>query len=216
MNRTRKGLWIVVDGIDGCGKSTLTHNLSMAYRKGEEVQNVIHTREPGGSSIGKEIRELLRHPLDSRTELYLFSADRRMHVAEVIKPALDQDKTVIQDRGWSSTFVYQGYVKHLGYEDILQTTLEATGNYFPDLTIILDCDVLTANARMKGFPRPDGIVRFDDATLEVKELQRQGYLYFAQEFKNSVVVIEAGDSPETVFVNALEAINNFLEERKPE
>ena len=144
-----KGRFIVLEGIDGCGKSTQIKNLqnwlprSGLMPKGAKLHL---TREPGGTALGKTIRNLLLNPPQkneptSITELLLYAADRSQHISQLIAPALDNGDWVLSDRFTGSTLAYQGYGRGLSLETIEKLELIACQGIFPDLTFLLDLEV---------------------------------------------------------------------------
>ena len=145
-------LYIALEGLEGCGKSTHTKRL------GEHLNAVI-TREPGGTRIGALLRAILADPenvdLDRRTEALLMAADRAQHMAEVIKPALDRGQHVVSDRSIYSTLAYQGYGRQLGTEALLSISTWALNDRLPDLVIYIDVptDVLTARLAKRDLDR---------------------------------------------------------------
>ena len=144
-----KGKFIVFEGIDGSGKTTQINQLSK-WLVGTDLiaknNQLVITREPGGTELGKSIRSLLldtskeRSP-DSITELLLYAADRSQHVNEIIRPALNQGNWVISDRFCGSTLAYQGYGRKLDIELIKQLQTIATQGIAPDITFLLDIPV---------------------------------------------------------------------------
>lgn len=139
MNERFCGKFIVLDGGDGCGKSTQI-NILERFLSNEGVE-IVRTQDPGGTIIGDQIRQLLKYgakgKMDVHTEIMLFMASRAQLVAEIIKPALEKGKTVLCDRFISATCAYQGAG---GYpiEKIIQMAKYAVGDVWPDLTIIID------------------------------------------------------------------------------
>ena len=169
------GKFIVLDGPDGCGK-TVQLELLAAYLKNQGCP-VVQTADPGGTKIGNQISRLLKYDsqgsMDVHTEAMLFMASRAQLVAEVIKPALEQGKTVLCDRFISSTCAYQG---SSGYpvEKIIDLGKFAVGEFWPNLTIIIDIPVKEGLERTGRKPYQKTKVNHEDA--------EQGYL-----FKNVVV-----------------------------
>jgi dTMP kinase len=141
-----RGRFVVLEGIDGCGKSTQVQALrDWLPRSGLMPRDaqVVVTREPGGTAFGVALRELLLHPPadqvpGERAELLLYAADRAQHVAECIKPSLDAGHWVISDRFSGSTAAYQGFGRGLPLEAILQLEQFASDGLKPDLTLWLD------------------------------------------------------------------------------
>jgi dTMP kinase len=131
---SKHGIYIALEGLDGCGKST------QAKRLAEHLDAVL-TREPGGTPVGGHIRAVVLNgtdPIDARAEALLFAADRAQHVADVIKPALDQGRHVVSDRSVWSSAVYQGVGRGLGVDDIISINQWATSGVLPDIVIYID------------------------------------------------------------------------------
>ena len=156
-------LYIALEGLEGCGKSTHTKRL------GDHLNAVI-TREPGGTRIGALLRAILADPenvdLDRRTEALLMAADRAQHMAEVIKPALDRGQHVVSDRSIYSTLAYQGYGRQLGTEALLSISTWALNDRLPDLVIYIDVPTDVLNARL--------------AKRDLDRFEREGADFFAR------------------------------------
>ena len=141
-----KGRFIVLEGIDGCGKTTqLDHLVRWLPTSGlmPDGAGVLRTREPGGTAFGQALRELLLHPAADvapapTAELLLYAADRSQHVETLIRPALERGDWVISDRFSGSTLAYQGYGRGLNRLVIDQLEQIATGGLQPDLTLLLE------------------------------------------------------------------------------
>lgn len=133
-------VFITLEGLDGSGKTTLARGLQRLL---EEVgQEVVLTREPGATKLGKQVRSLIleQDEISTLAELFLFLADRAEHVSTLIKPALDRGAWVICDRHADSTVVYQGYGRGLDLELLRNQNRVATAGMRPDLTLLLDID----------------------------------------------------------------------------
>ena len=137
-----KGLLITFEGGEGAGKTTLIEKLYEDLK--QRGCSVIKTREPGGTEIGKEVRNWLLHsrnvPLGKRTELLLFLADRAQHVDELILPALSQGAIVLCDRFNDSSVAYQGGARGIDLESVKELCAFACDRLVPDLTLYLDLD----------------------------------------------------------------------------
>ena len=141
-----KGRFIVLEGIDGCGKTTqLEHLVRWLPASGlmPDSAGLVQTREPGGTSLGRSVRELLLHTAADEApapiaELLLYAADRSQHVETLILPALERGDWVISDRFSGSTLAYQGYGRGLNRLVIDQLEQIATGGLQPDLTLLLE------------------------------------------------------------------------------
>ena len=141
-----KGKFIVLEGIDGCGKTTQINQLSKWLPKSGLIKKnatLIKTREPGGSVLGREIREMILNNNKTNspsflTELLLYSADRAEHISKVISPALKNGNWIISDRFSGSTLAYQGYGRKINIDIIKQLENIVCQNIRPDLTFFLD------------------------------------------------------------------------------
>lgn len=145
-----RGLFVVLEGGDGCGKSTQVQRLVSRLR--DLGREVVATREPGATETGAAIRLLVLggDHLDPRAEALLIAADRAEHVAEVIRPALERGAVVVSDRYIPSSLAYQGVARGLGVEEIARLSQWATGGMTPDLVIVLDVPASEAAGRRAG------------------------------------------------------------------
>src|ERR1043166_635497 len=190
--------FITFEGSEGCGKSTQVQLL--ANRLDAAHVPFLITREPGGTPIGETIRELLQFAPQSaamtpETELLLFEASRAQLVREVIKPALERGDCVIADRFFDSTTVYQGVARKLDKEIVCQLNAFAVGDCVPDITFVLDVDLETARARMKGPRRPDRMEQqSDDFYRDVIAAYRE----LAANESKRVVLINGSQPPEQI------------------
>jgi dTMP kinase len=169
---TERGRFLVLEGIDGCGKTTQIQHLrqwlpsSGLMPAGAEL---VVTREPGGTELGRVLRELLLHPPGaaapcSTAELLLYAADRAQHVQEHIRPALEAGHWVLSDRFSGSTAAYQGYGRGLPLALIEQLSLIACRGLQPDLTLLLDVP-LAESLRRRGHRLADRIEASGEAFL---------------------------------------------------
>ena len=150
-------MFVTFEGLDGSGKTTQVELL--CARLEGEGREVVATREPGGTTVGEGIRELVLHGHVTApwAEAALFAAARAQHVEEVIRPALERGADVLCDRYVDSSLAYQGIARGLGLGRILELNLAAVGGLMPDRTFLLLLDDEAAAARMS--PRPDRIER---------------------------------------------------------
>ncbi len=189
------GLLIVFEGMDGSGKSTQAKRL--AGRLAGLVPPVLLTREPGGTPAGKKIREILLDrdiPLDPEAELFLFEADRVMHVKTVLLPALRSGKTVLSDRGSDATVAYQSFGAGLPREFVSALNRAALGGLVPDLTFLFDLPVAEMALRLRS--RGDGPTRFELLGSDYFERVRKGYLELARIHAGRTVVLDATSGPD--------------------
>jgi dTMP kinase len=143
-------VFIVLEGGDGCGKSTQARWL--VARLEALGREVVATREPGATEAGAAIRSLVLGggDLDARAEALLIAADRAEHVARVIRPALERGAVVVSDRYVPSSLAYQGVARGLGVEPVARLSEWATGGLEPDLVVVFDVDPATAAGRREG------------------------------------------------------------------
>jgi len=212
------GKFISFEGVEGCGKST---QMEEACRfLAEKKIPLVATREPGGTTIGNEIRTILlnraHRRMEALTELLLYLAARAQHVEEVIRPALEAGKIVLCDRFHDSTLAYQGYGRGLDLDMILKLNALATDGIVPDLTFLLDIDVEEGLARARqrsaqtsSHPRLD---RFEEDTLEFHRRIRAGYLTLAMQNPHRFVLIPAAGTPGDVSSRVLGTLERFLKE----
>ena len=143
-------MFFVFDGIDGAGKSTQIELFSAWLR--ERGQDVVNCADPGSTALGNRMREILlgktEFPIHVRSEMLMFSVARTQLVEEIIRPALESGKTVVCDRYFTSTLVYQGHAGNLPIDDIRSVTQVAVSGVLPDLTFLFDLPVEQSLARM--------------------------------------------------------------------
>ena len=190
--------FITFEGSEGCGKSTQVKLLADRLRAAG-VPFVL-TREPGGTPIGEKVRDLLQFAPESavmspETEVLLFEASRAQLLREIIKPALERGECVIADRFFDSTSVYQGVARKLDYKFVQQLNSFAVGDCIPDITLVLDVDLQTAHARMKGPRRPD---RMEQQSDDFYERVIKGYRDLAKSESKRVVLIDGSQSAEAI------------------
>ena len=188
-------MFLSIDGGDGSGKSTQVELLCHWLR--ERGHEVVACRDPGSTQLGEAVRNILldRHDLhiDRRSEMLLYMAARSQMVEEVIRPALEQGKTVVSDRYLLANVVYQGYGGGLNVPVLRQVGHIATAGLMPDLTIVLDVSAEVAAARMA---RPlDRMEKQGDA---FHSRVRQGFLAEAARAPERIVVVSAAGSIEEV------------------
>jgi dTMP kinase len=167
------GLFVVFEGIDGCGKSTQARRVAQS-------RNAFFVFEPGDTPVGVDLRHWILDaatPMTPATEALLLLADRSHHVYSVIEPALASGRSVVADRFYASTLAYQGYGRGVDLEELRAATDLAIGDCRPDLTVLIDLAPSVANERRA----PDQRDRFESAELAFHDRVRQGYLDLASE-----------------------------------
>ncbi|MHC4759485.1 MAG: dTMP kinase [Planctomycetota bacterium] len=190
MNSRFSGKFIVLDGPDGCGKSTHCKLLAAWLDKhGVEVEIF---RDPGDTAIGDKIRQILLNPeniaMDTTTEIMLFMASRVQLWIEKIAPALAGNKCVVVDRWLSSTCAYQGKARGFGMERIIKIAEDCLEKPWPDLTVVLDIDLETASERLGR-----DLDRMEQKGDGYHEKVRQGFLELAENLESFAVVETSGD-----------------------
>ncbi len=203
-----KGYFITFEGVEGAGKSTQAKMLH-AFLQKRNIPSIL-TREPGGTNLGKKIREILLTPTEEifppNAELMLYEADRNIHVHNVIKPNLEKGITVICDRFTDSTLAYQGYARGLDLNLIEELNNIATEGLKPDLTFLIDIPVEEGFKRIK---KEREIDRIEQESFEFHKRLREGFLKIAEKDKRRVIVIDGKKSPNEIF----EEIVKNLKER---
>jgi dTMP kinase len=196
------GKLIVFEGVEGCGKTTQLQRSrqwlvesgwqSRLQAKGD-VQQIMATREPGGTELGVKVRHLLLEPptaetMQSRTELLLYAADRAQHVEGYLIPHLNQGSLILCDRYTDSTIAYQGYGRGIDLGLITQLNDIATSGLQSDLTLWLDLDAETGLARTRQRGRID---RIEQADLAFHQRVQQGFTELAQRYPQRIARIDA-------------------------
>lgn len=192
-------MFITFEGPDGCGKTTQT-TLLASYLS-QQGYRVLHTREPGGTRIGEQIREIVHNPenpeMVDRAEMLLYAASRAQLVDEVIRPALAAGQIVLADRYADSTYAYQGYGRGLDLDLLRTITAFATARLRPDLTIYLDIDSETGLRRRQADQGAEWN-RLDAATLEFHERVREGYRRLIEAEPERWVVVDGRQDVDSV------------------
>jgi dTMP kinase len=191
------GLFITLEGGDGSGKTTqmrlLAEWLTGAGR------TVVESREPGGTELGLELREIILHRrgyIAPRAEALLYAADRAHNIATKVRPALERGDVVIQDRYFDSSVAYQGAGRVLDGSEVRELSLWATEGLLPDLTVLLDIDVDAGRARLD-----DSRTKYDrleEEKVDFHSRVRHAYLELAEAEPERFLVLDARDSIESI------------------
>jgi len=213
------GLFLVFEGIEGCGKTTQI-GLLKSYFESRQITSVV-TREPGGTAIGEEIRKIFLHSgnqeITALTELLLVTAARVQHVHQVIGPALAGGGVVVCDRFFDATVAYQGYAGGLALDTIYQAHELFLHAFTPDVTLLLDCPVEVGLERSRarniqtGRQMAEG--RFEDKALAFHSRVRQGYLSIAQGDPERFRIIDGQQSVVQIHRDVCAAVAAVLKER---
>jgi dTMP kinase len=198
-------MFITLEGIEGSGKTTQIDRLvEFLEDRGSEC---VTTRQPGGTLIGENIRSILLDPVNSAlepmTELLLYMADRSQHIYELIRPCLKAGKTVVCDRYFDATVVYQGFARGLNLELIRQLHQILFDDLKPDVTLLLDLapqvGLQRAWQQLNTGQRSEHESRFEAETLAFHEKVRAGYLELARLEPGRFRIVDAAQSQDQVF-----------------
>ena len=204
-------LFITFEGGEGSGKSSVLRLLAAQFEK-EGVPFVL-TREPGGTPIAEQIRNVIldkgNTAMDPRTEALLYAASRRQHLVEKVWPALKEGKMVLCDRYLDSSLAYQGGARNLGIENVLNINLFATEGTFPDLTLLFDIEPAQGLARIAANAGRE-VNRLDLEKMSFHEGVRKTFHELAKKFSDRFVIIDASRPLEEVYQDAYNAIKERM------
>ena len=199
--------FITFEGGEGCGKSTVLK--AIKERLESEGVSVVLTREPGGTPIAEQIRNVIldkgNTAMDGRTEALLSAASRRQHLVEKIWPALQEGKTVLCDRYLDSSLAYQGGARGLGIDEVLSINLFATEGTYPDLTLLFDLEPEQGLARIAANQNRE-VNRLDLEKLDFHHQVRNNFLALAKRYPDRYVIIDASQPLADVIEDAYKAI----------
>ena len=201
------GTWVVFEGGDGVGKTTQIDLLAAWFRKrvsDAPLSDVVVTREPGGTELGRGLRAAVMHGdhVAPRAEALLYAADRAHHIHTLVRPALERGAVVLQDRYLDSSIVYQGGARGLG-DEVERISMWATEGALPDLTVVLD--MAPAAERMGR-----ALDRVERETAQHAALIREGFLALAARAPERYSVIDAARSVDEVFADVVSAVEAVL------
>ena len=203
---SKRGLFITFEGADGSGKSTQAEKTAK-YLSKNNIENIL-TREPGGTDLGQNLRNILLNydeKVSDNCEFFLYLADRSQHVDTKIMPALQQGKIVLCDRHTDSTLAYQGYARGLDKKRINELNNIATNGLIPDLTIVFDVDTEVAMSRIGG--NKD---RMESESADFHRKVREGYLDIAKKNPDRVRIVNSNNGIEAVFKDTINIITEFI------
>ncbi|KAF0823395.1 dTMP kinase [Cytobacillus firmus] len=199
----KKGKFITVEGPEGAGKTTIIDML--ASNLAEEGYQVLQTREPGGIEIAEQIRSVIldkkNTKMDPRTEALLYAAARRQHLAEKVKPALDEGYIILCDRFIDSSLAYQGYARGLGIEEVYSINSFAIEGMMPELTLYFDIDPESGLNRINQHKGRE-VNRLDLEKLDFHHKVREGYLKLMELYPERIFKIDASKPLEEVYQQA--------------
>ncbi|MDY6391640.1 MAG: dTMP kinase [Bacilli bacterium] len=200
-------LFVTFEGGEGSGKSSALKLLDERLRR--EGYETVLTREPGGTPIAEQIRNVIldkaNTKMDSRTEALLYAASRRQHLVEKVWPALKEGKLVLCDRYLDSSLAYQGGARGLGIDNVLNVNLFATEGTYPDLTLLFDIEPEIGLARIASNASRE-VNRLDLEKIEFHRGVRKTFLELAARYPDRYVIIDASKTLEEVVESAYQAI----------
>ncbi len=208
--RKSTGFFITLEGGEGSGKTTQAAKLCTWLTR--EGWNVLHTREPGGTPLAEQLRNILLNQslesITSETEALLIFAARRQHVEHVINPALKQGMMVVCDRFADSTIAYQGYGRGLDRRMLKTMNRWATGKLVPNLTLLFDVPVSVGLARRRGHVATQN--RLDQETERFHRKVRAGFQALARREPRRIITIDTTASQDTVEQTVKQLITNWF------
>lgn len=208
-------MFVTIEGPEGSGKSSVTKKVTELLEKDSE--HVVLTREPGGTPIAEEIRNVILDKknvnMDPMTEALLYAAARRQHLVEKVWPLSKEGKIVISDRFIDSSLAYQGGARGLGIDKILSLNMYATDGYFPDLTLLFDIDPEIGLARIAANANRE-VNRLDLEKIDFHKKVRKTFLDLAKRFPERYVILDASKPFDDVVLDAYHAIKERLSQCK--
>jgi len=209
MNSKKNGMFIVFEGGDGAGKSTQTARLAeWLVAQGYHVRT---TFEPGDTDLGAQVRELVLHshvPISPRAETLLYAVDKAQHVAEVVRPALEEGMVVVCDRYVDSTIAYQGAGRALHLEEVSHIAWWAVADLVPDLTVLMDVPVKEGLERKED--QRDTLDRIESAGLEFHERVRDYFLDLASTGPGRYLVVNSRDPKDEVTAQVRDCVASVI------
>lgn len=207
----QKGIFITVEGGEGAGKTTVVDRIERTLK--DWNYQVLRTREPGGVQLAEQIRDILLHTkhieMDDRTEALLYAAARREHLVKKVVPAIEAGAVVLCDRFIDSSLVYQGYARGIGVEEVRSINKFAVEHHMPDLTLYFDVSPEVGLSRVQNDQVRDWN-RLDQETIDFHKKVENGYQSLIETEGDRIRVIDADQSVEDVFHQALSIVEEFI------
>lgn len=202
------GIFISFEGSDGAGKTTALNSL-LPLLKQKTDQEVVVSREPGGSPISEKIRKIILsvhdQDMDDRTEALLYAAARRQHLIDVILPALDDGKVIISDRFVDSSIAYQGGGRQIGVKEVAEINDFAINGTMPDLTVYFDVSPEVGLARIRK-DHEGAMDRLEQEKIDFHKRVHDTYQELIKANPDRIVIVNAEQEPEKVVADALAVI----------
>lgn len=196
-------VYIAFEGAEACGKSTQARRLA-------EALDAVHTRETGGTAIGRRLRDILHDTevtdLDDHAETLIVAADRAQHLAEIVRPALAAGRSVVSDRSVYSTLAYQGYGRGLRVDDVRMINQWAIGDTWPDLVVLLTVPDEVTDRRM----RKRDLDRFEQAGADFHRRVMDGFRTMASDDPTRWVTVDASGPKDDVTATIRAAVHERL------
>lgn len=204
------GKFITFEGPDGSGKTTVSK--AVVKKLSEEGYSLIYTREPGGSEIAEQIRNVILDPqntlMDARTEALLYAASRRQHLVEIVKPAMAQGITVISDRFIDSSLAYQGIARGIGIDPVYEINAFAIDDCMPDKTIYLD---VSAEEGLKRIADRVFLDRMDKESVSFHQKVREGYMQILAKYPERIIRVDAARDLDVVVEEACRLVREIID-----
>ncbi len=205
-------MFITFEGGEGSGKTTCINRVVETLKS--EGKEIVLTREPGGTPISEEIRDVIldkkNTDMDPRTEALLYAAARRQHIIQKILPSLKEGKIVISDRFLDSSLAYQGVARGLGIDEIYQVNQYATEGLEPDITFFFDIEPEEGLRRIAANSGRE-VNRLDVEKLSFHQNVRKAFLELAKRYPNRIVIIDASQDKDGVYNSVMKEIKTKLE-----
>lgn len=211
----KKGIFITMEGPDGAGKTTVIGML--AKKLEEEGYQVLLTREPGGSEIAEQIRNVILDKkntlMDPRTEALLYAAARRQHLVEIVIPALEKGYIILCDRFVDSSLAYQGYARGIGMEEVFSINSFAIDGVMPKLTIYFDIEPEMGLKRINQHKNRE-VNRLDLEALEFHQKVREGYYKIIEKNSERICKIDASNPIERVLKDVEDKVKDIIHQNE--
>ncbi len=198
------GFYLALEGAEGAGKSSVSERIAAEFR--ERGLSVTQVREPGGTSLGEDVRRMLLHAGDISpwAEAALFAAGRAQLVEEVVRPALSRGDIVISDRTYYSSLAYQGHARGLGVDEVRSLNEAVLGGTVPDLVAVIDVDPELGLGRQL---EPD---RIGGSGLDFQKLVAEGYRHLARDEPERVVLVDGNSDLNAIAASVIGLVEALL------